>query len=385
MIIGVIGGNEIGLSFALLCEKIGYEVIFSESEEDYVYNLNNKICITNEPMIQSMLLNSNNFSATTENLELMKVSDMIFTFVPTNQSIEGNFDTTKVFDVMSNFYTLSSLNIPLYEKKFIVCSTTNPGDVGQIQTRLYPYNVQVAYVSEFTSKGDIVKGFQQSDTLLIGTEYQEFANELIQLYTKIQTTSLNAYIMSIKSAEISKIAINTLIATKITYANMLGETMINSGLGDEVNMVLSAVCGDSKIDKKHLKYGYGFGGPSIPKDNRVFGNYVNSVGVKSNLPLTIEEYNKNHSEFLKNYFTQKNPDKSIPFVMDGISHKKGFDVMEESQQFKLCVDLLDEGYTLYVIEINEITKKLTSLSDSYSNRLKFFKPNTNPSGYKIIL
>ena len=385
MIIGVIGGNEIGLSFALLCEKIGYEVIFSESEEDYVYNLNNKICITNEPMIQSMLLNSNNFSATTENLELMKVSDMIFTFVPTNQSIEGNFDTTKVFDVMSNFYTLSSLNIPLYEKKFIVCSTTNPGDVGQIQTRLYPYNVQVAYVSEFTSKGDIVKGFQQSDTLLIGTEYQEFANELIQLYTKIQTTSLNAYIMSIKSAEISKIAINTLIATKITYANMLGETMINSGLGDEVNMVLSAVCGDSKIDKKHLKYGYGFGGPSIPKDNRVFGNYVNSVGVKINLPLTIEEYNKNHSEFIKNYFTQKNPDKSIPFVMDGVSHKKGFDVMEESQQFQLCIDLLDEGYTLYVIEINEITKKLTSLSDSYSNRLKFFKPNTNPSGYKINL
>jgi UDPglucose 6-dehydrogenase len=385
MIIGVIGGNEIGLSFALLCEKIGYEVIFSESEEDYVYNLNNKICITNEPMIQSMLLNSNNFSATTDNLELMKVSDMIFTFVPTNQSIEGNFDTTKVFDVMSNFYTLSSLNIPLYEKKFIVSSTTNPGDVGQIQTRLYPYNVQVAYVSEFTSKGDIVKGFQQSDTLLIGTEYQEFANELIQLYTKIQTTSLNAYIMSIKSAEISKIAINTLIATKITYANMLGETMINSGLGDEVNMVLSAVCGDSKIDKKHLKYGYGFGGPSIPKDNRVFGNYVNSVGVKVNLPLTIEEYNNNHSEFIKNYFTQKNPDKSIPFVMDGISHKKGFDVMEESQQFQLCIDLLDEGYTLYVIEINEITKKLISLSDSYSNRLKFFKPNTNPSGYKINL
>jgi UDPglucose 6-dehydrogenase len=240
-------------------------------------------------------------------------------------------------------------------------------------------------VSEFTSKGDIVKGFQQSDTLLIGTEYQEFANELIQLYTKIQTTSLNAYIMSIKSAEISKIAINTLIATKITYANMLGETMINSGLGDEVNMVLSAVCGDSKIDKKHLKYGYGFGGPSIPKDNRVFGNYVNSVGVKSNLPLTIEEYNKNHSEFLKNYFTQKNPDKSIPFVMDGVSHKKGFDVMEESQQFQLCIDLLDEGYTLYVIEINEITKKLASLSDSYNNRLKFFKPNTNPSGYKINL
>jgi nucleotide sugar dehydrogenase len=385
MIIGVIGGKEVGLSFALLCEKIGYNVIFSDSEEDYIYNLNNKICITNEPMVQSMLLSSVNFSATTDNLELMKNSDMIFTFIPTPQSIEGNLDTKNVFDVMSNFYSLSSLDVPLYNKKFIVCSTTNPGDVGQIQTRLYPYNVQVAYVSEFTSKGDIVKGFQQSDVLLIGTEYQEFANELIGLYTKVQTTPVNAYVMSIKAAEITKIGINSLIATKITYANMLGETMINSGIEDEINMVLTAVCGDSKIDKKYLKYGVGFGGPSIPKDNRVFGNYLNSVRVDVNLPLTIDDYNKKHSEFLKHYYIQKNPDKTIPFVMNGISHKKGFDVVEESQQFQLCIDLLDEGYTLYVIEINEITKKLTSLSDSYSNRLKFFKPNTNPQGYKINL
>jgi nucleotide sugar dehydrogenase len=336
-------------------------------------------------MVQSMLLSSTNFSATTDNMELMKISDMIFTFISTPQSIEGNLDTKNVFDVMSNFYSLSSLDVPLYNKKFIVCSTTNPGDVGQIQTRLYPYNVQVAYVSEFTSKGDIVKGFQQSDVLLIGTEYQEFANELIGLYTKIQTTPLNAYVMSIKAAEITKIGINSLIATKITYANMLGETMINSGIEDEINMVLTAVCGDSKIDKKHIKYGFGFGGPSIPKDNRVFGNYLNSVGVDFNLPLTINDYNKKHSEFLKNYYTQKNPDRTIPFVMDGISHKKGFDVVEESQQFQLCVDLLGEGYTLYVIEINEITKKLTSMSDSYSNRLKFFKPGTTPQGYKITL
>lgn len=385
MIIGVIGGNEVGLSFALLCEKIGYNVIFSETKEDYIYNLNNKICITNEPLVQSMLLSSVNFSATTDNLELMKNSDMIFTFISTPQSIEGNLDTKGVFDVMSNFYTLSSLNVPLHDKKFVICSTTNPGDVVQIQTRLYPYNVQVAYVSEFTSKGDIVKGFQQSDVLLIGTEYQEFANELVGLYTKIQTVPLNAYIMSIKSAEITKIGINSLIATKMTYANMLGELMINSGVEDEINMVLTAVCGDSKIDKKHLKYGFGFGGPSIPKDNRVFGNYINSVGIDFNLPLTIEGFNKKHSGFLKNYYIQKNPDKKIPFIMDGISYKKGFDMVEESQQFQLCIDLLDEGYTLYVIEINEIIKKLTPLSNSYNNRLKFFKPGTTPQGYKINL
>ena len=150
-------------------------------------------------------------------------------------------------------------------------------------------------------------------------------------------------------------------------------------------MVLTAVCGDSKIDKKHIKYGVGFGGPSIPKDNRVFGNYINSVGIDFNLPLMIEDFNKKHSIFLRDYFIQKNSNKSIPFVMEGISHKKGFDNIEESQKFQLCVDLLNEGYILYVIETNEIIKKLTPLSDSYNNRLRFFKSGTNPQGYKINL
>jgi hypothetical protein len=71
--------------------------------------------------------------------------------------------------------------------------------------------------------------------------------------------------------------------------------------------------------------------------------------------------------------------------MNYITYKKGTDILEESQQFQLCVDLLNEGYTLNVIEIDSIAKKLTQLSESYNNRLKFFKPGTNPEGYKITL
>jgi hypothetical protein len=86
-----------------------------------------------------------------------------------------------------------------------------------------------------------------------------------------------------------------------------------------------------------------------------------------------------------NHFIQKNPDRSVPFVMDHITYKKGTNILEESQQFQLCVDLLNEGYILHVIEIDEITKKLQQMSESYNNRLKFFKPGTNPQGYKINL
>jgi UDP-glucose 6-dehydrogenase len=104
-----------------------------------------------------------------------------------------------------------------------------------------------------------------------------------------------------------------------------------------------------------------------------------------NLPLTVDKFNKEHAKFIKNYFIQKNPDKTIPFVMDYITYKKGTDILEESQQFQLCVDLLNEGYILHVIEIDLIVNKLNQMSESYNNRLKFFKPGTKPNGYYIKL
>ena len=385
MKIGIIGAGRLGLTFALLCEKNGYEVIVSDVREDYVFNLNQKICLTNEPLIQSMLLDSKNFSATTKNIDVIENSDVIFTFVATPSTLDGNYDTTRVFDVVADFYTASSLNIPLYEKKFIVGCTTNPGDVEQIQTRLNMYNIQVAYNPEFIAQGEIVKGLEQSDIVLIGTEYTELSNQLIEIYNKIQTTPVNAYVMSPKAAEITKIGINCFLTTKISYANMMGEIMIKAGIQNEIDMVLGAIGGDSRVGKKYLKYGFGFGGPCLPRDNRALGNFSKNLGMELNLPLTVDNFNKEHANFIKNYFIQKNPDRMVPFVMDYITYKKGTDILEESQQFQLCVDLLNEGYTLHVIEIDAITNKLQQMSESYNHRLKFFKPGTNPQGYKITL
>ena len=142
MKIGIIGAGRLGLTFALLCEKNGYEVNVSDVREDYVFNLNQKICLINEPLIQSMLLDSTKFSATTNNLEVIKNSDIIFIFVATPSTLEGNYDTTKVFDVVSDFYSANSQEIPLYNKKVIIGCTTNPGYTEQVQQRLNMFNIQ---------------------------------------------------------------------------------------------------------------------------------------------------------------------------------------------------------------------------------------------------
>jgi len=385
MKIGIIGAGRLGLTFALLCEKAGYEVIVSDKREDYVYNLNHGICDTNEPLIQKMLFEVNNFSATTSNIEIIENTDIIFTFVATPSTTDGSYDTSAVFEVANDFFTASKMEISIFNKKFIVGCTTNPGDVEQLQNKLSMFSIQVAYNPEFIAQGEIVKGLEQSDIVLIGTEYQELANELVQIYNKIQTTPVHAHIMSPKAAEITKIGINCFLTTKISYANMMGDILTKSNLGSEIDVVLNAIGGDTRVGKKYMKYGFGFGGPCLPRDNRALGHYANELGLKLNLPLTVDEFNKEHAEFIKNFFIKQNLDKTIPFVMNYVTYKRGTDILEESQQFKLCLDLLEEGYYVNVIEIDPVIKQLSDLSGQYNNRLKFYKPGTTPEGIVINL
>ena len=385
MKIGVIGTGRLGITFALLCEKAGYEVIVSDKRDDYVYNLNHGICDTNEPLIQKMLFEVNNFSATTSNVEIIENSDIIFTFVSTPSTTDGSYDTSAVFEVVNDFFEASKLEISIFNKKFIVGCTTNPGDVEQIQNKLSMFSIQVAYNPEFIAQGEIVKGLEESDIVLIGTEYQELSNELIQIYNRIQTTPVHAHVMSPKAAEITKIGINCFLTTKISYANMMGDILTKSNLGNEINSVLSAIGGDTRVGKKYMRYGFGFGGPCLPRDNRALGHYANELGMKLNLPLTVDDFNKEHAEFVKNFFIKQNPDKTIPFVMNYITYKRGTDILEESQQFKLCLDLLEEGYYVNVIEIDSVVKQLSELSEQFDNRLKFYKPGTSPEGYVINL
>lgn len=385
MKLGLIGVDEIGLSFGLLCEKKGYEVLVSNNNEDYVFNLNQKICITNEPLIQSMLFDTNKFSATTSNTDVIKNSDIIFIFSPTPSNIDGNYDTTKVFDVISEFYTLSSQDVQLYNKKVVICSTTNPGEVDQIQQRLNMFNIKVAYNPFFTNEGEIVKDIENHEMVLIGGEYQELTNDLIQLHTKLKKVLVNVYTMSSKASELAKIGINSFLSAKISYANMLGEIITKSGIEDEVNMVLTAIGGDSGIGKKHMNYGFGFGGPTINGDNKALKHFAESVEVNTDLISCINTFNQSHILFIKEHYIQKNPTKEIPFVMNHITYKKGSNIVEESQQFQLCIELLNDGYSVNVIEIPEVANKLNTLSESYNGKLKFYKPGTNPDGILINL
>jgi UDPglucose 6-dehydrogenase len=382
MKIGIIGLGKVGIPFALLCQESGLSVVVSDEDEELIYNLNQNICLTVEPNVQRMLFEQQRIFIS-EPIEIIKDSDIIFTFSETSPTLDGNIDTSVVFEIANLFFTASKLDIPLYEKKFVVCTTTNPGDVDQIQKKLDVFNMQVAYHPIFAENGEIVSTLKESDLVLIGTNHQQIFDDIIKIHQKIQNKSINSFMMDTKSTEVAKLAISSFVSIKNTFANMVGDLMTNLGINKDINLVLNAIGGDSRIGDKELKYNFGFGGPIISRDIKALNYILENSKTDINLISKIDELNKLHLDFLKQKYINQNPDKSTPFVMNGLSYKKDTNILESSQQYQLCVNLLDEGYTINVIENSFISSKLYSLSESYNGRLKFFKIGTKPDGFLI--
>jgi nucleotide sugar dehydrogenase len=370
MKIGVIGAGRLGICFALLAEKAGYEVIVSDCRDNYVIGLNNRIITTNEPEVAELLDNAKNFTAVLDNVEVIKNCDIIYTLVATPSLPDGSYDVSAVWQVVND---IQSCEFPLTGKSFVVGCTTNPGDCEMFQEQLKSYGVNVFYNPEFIAQGSIIRDLQYADMVLVGGE-GEHLNEIKDIYSRIQISEPKVYVMSTTAAELVKLAVNCFLTTKISYANMVGEVMSLAGLESEIGTVLSAIGADTRVGSKYLKYGYGFGGPCLPRDNRSFSAYAKKLGLQYNLGATTDDFNNEHAKFLKNYFIGKN-DRHLPFYFQYISYKDGTDILTESQQYRLCLDLLDEGYKVYVLDNQAVIDQVKDyLEEKYGDRICFGIP-----------
>ena len=349
MKIGLIGAGRLGLCLALLMDKAGYSVIASDVREDYIDGLQRGEITTTEPLVGQYLDSARRIEFTTDNLKVIEESDIIFTLVLTPSLENGSYDVSNVDDVVSDILKYG-WDKDLSNKSLVIGCTTNPGDCDFFQDRLSETGINVFYNPEFIAQGSIIRDLQNADTVLIGGDGKHKGN-LVNIYKKIQYgyKEPSIHFMSTKAAEIVKIAINTFLTTKISYANMLGQVLCKSGLQDEVDNVLGAIGSDTRIGKKYMNFGFGFGGPCFPRDNRAFAKYAEKVGIEHNFGYTTDNFNKAHLLFLKDYFVNDNSE-DLPFCFNYIAYKPGTDILTESQQYQLCLELLDLGYKVYVLD-----------------------------------
>ena len=379
MKIGVIGAGRLGICFALLCEAAGYDVLVSDVREDYVEGLNKRQIQTNEPEVETLLKNSVNFKATTDNRQVVRECDLIYTLVPTPSLEDGSYDVSAVWQVVNDIKDEME-NFANTPKNFVVGCTTNPGDC-QNFAKVLPRSVRIFYNPEFIAQGSIVNDLRKADMVLLGhdcfDERDQVISDITKLYQKIQTTRAIVCTMSLTAAEITKIAVNCFLTTKISYANMLGDVLHQAGCGDEITSVLGAIGSDSRVGRKYLGYGYGYGGPCLPRDNRAFAHFAKTAGMEYNLGFVTDGINNEHASYVCDYYDKMNS-KRLPFFFEYITYKKGTDILTESQQYRLCCDLLEKGHSVYILNDKRVTPYVEEyLTSNFSDRVKFVDNKDN--------
>lgn len=368
MKIGVIGVGRLGICFALLLERAGYQVLGSDIRANYVSALNRRQISTNEPQVADMLAASSNFQVTTDAREVLQQCNIVYVMVATPSLADGSYDISAVERVVAD---VEECDFNLANKVLVVGCTTNPGDCAKIQDRLRSRGVHVLYNPEFIAQGSIVRDLQHADMVLIGGENQSVMDEYAKVYNDIQVIAPNVHTMSLTAAELVKIGTNCFLTTKISYANMVGEVLIRSGLEKDIDKALTAIGNDSRVGTKYLRYGFGYGGPCLPRDNRAFAHYAKRMGLDFPLGTIVDQFNYDHTQFLTQYFVQANKDNK-PFYLDSIAYKKGTDIFEESQQYQLCQNLLDAGQTVFIEDDVTIPQSIKEkLINTHRERVKF--------------
>jgi len=139
---------------------------------------------------------------------------------------------------------------------------------------------------------------------------------------------------------------------------------------------LTAIGTDTRVGRQYLGYGFGYGGPCLPRDNRAFAHFAQSVGLDYNLGYVTDEINNQHAKFLLDFFLKINPNK--PFYFDSVTYKKGTDILTESQQMRLALDLLSEDRVVYIKTDSRIDPQVYSdLDRTYHDRVRFVDSKEN--------
>jgi len=386
MKIGVIGAGRLGLAFALICDKHGIPTYISDKNDSYREILKTGIYVTNEPFITDMLIKKRFLEVVDDNVDVVQKSDYVWTFVDTPSNPDGTYDVSRLWDVVDQIIQGFKNGKSVLGKTLIIGCTTNPGDVEQIAETLSQYSINVVYNPEFVAQGEIIKGLEQAKMVLLGCPDGQDLKIILNLYRIICDSHVNFNIMSYRAAELTKIAINCFLTTKISYANMIGEIAIKSGMGNEISSILKAIGSDPRIGEKFLKYGYGFGGPCLPRDNVALSIHAKKYNADAKLSDIVQQMNRDHTNFLVEHYSNLNPNKNTPFVMKHISYKKGTDILIDSQPYELCLSLLAKGYTVYVQEIDSVINQFKKKDmGEMGTRLKFFRYTTKPEGFIIDL
>jgi len=353
--ISVIGLGKLGSPLAAVLADKGHEVVGVDVDERAIAALNDGRSPVDESGLQAVVDRARTrLSATASHDEAIARSDATFVIVPTPSDADGTFSLGYVLDAVHKIG--DALRHKRGRHIVVITSTVMPGATdGPIRAALEEHagrplgdDLGLCYSPEFIALGSVIADMLNPDFVLVGESSPWAGEQLAEIMLGVCENQPPVVRMSIVDAELAKIAVNTFVTTKISYANMLAE--ICEGLpGADVDVVTSAIGLDSRIGRKYLRGATPYGGPCFPRDNIAFARLARSLGGEADIAEATDRVNRRqHERLARRVLDQLSRDGRIAIL--GLSYKPGTAVVEESTGMGLAALLAEKGHTATVYD-----------------------------------
>lgn len=366
--VSVIGLGKLGLPISACLAARGFNVWGVDTDARKVESVQQRQAVLYEPGLEAMLRNCGpRLNATTDLALAVRETDLSMLIVPTPSEADGSFSLRYILPACRAIGQ-AIRNKTTYHL-VVITSTVMPGATGGVIRE----NIEGAsgmacgerwglcYSPEFVALGSVIKDFLNPDFILIGQYDARSGDGLEAIYRKLHGNAVPASRLSLVNAELAKIAVNTFITTKITFANMLAGICQNLP-GGNVDEVTQAIGLDSRIGHKYLKGAIGYGGPCFPRDNRAMAALAHEVQASAALAESVDRENRRNVAGLATLVHRHLPRGGRVGIL-GLSYKPDTDVVEQSQGVLLARTLADEGVPVTVYDPAAMNNARALLTD----------------------
>lgn len=370
MKIAIVGTGYVGLVTGTCFAEIGVNVICVDTNGEKIEALKQGVIPIYENGLEEMVnrnAKAGRLQFTTSLESCLDEVDVIFSAVGTPPDEDGSADLSYVLEVARTI----GRNMTKYV--LVVTKSTVPvGTAGKvratIQAELDKRGVRiefdVASNPEFLKEGNAVADFMSPDRVVVGVESERAKQLMSKLYKPFLLNNFRVIFMDIPSAEMTKYAANSMLATRISFMNDIAN--LCELVGADVNMVRSGIGSDTRIGRKFLYPGIGYGGSCFPKDVKALIKTAEQNGYRMRVLQAVEEVNEKQKsvlfEKLQRHFSGDFQDKTI--ALWGLAFKPETDDMREAPSLILINKLLNAGCKVRVYDPAAMTECRRRIGDS---------------------
>ncbi len=372
--VSLIGLGKLGAPMVACFAARGFRVIAVDLNSEKVDAIGRGVPPVREPGLAELLQEgSANISATQDAEAAVRDSDATFVVVGTPSEENGGFSLR--YAIPSCEAIGRALQAKNSYHLVVLTSTVMPGSTGgEIKSALERASGKqcgddfgLCYNPEFIALGSVIRDFYNPDFLLIGESDARAGDELAEIYKRTCKNSPPMARMNWINAEITKLAVNTYITTKISYANMLARLCEKLPEAD-VNVVTDALGLDSRIGAKYLKGAVSYGGPCFPRDNRAFAALAAKSGAFSDLAEATDRFNRMQIKALADVVRSHQSNGGSVGIL-GLTYKPDTDVVEEAFGLLLAQELASANLPVIVFDpsanlLHQFPQKRIRIADS---------------------